>query len=75
MPPSYLWRCRKTLGAAVHDNVSNVDNLLVKALAEGKLMMRPTENTLTKLCVLIAVEWASRVTRQDATTLELIQFR
>ena len=47
MPHSYLWRCRKTLGAAVHDNVSNVDNLLVEALVDGKLMMLPTENTLT----------------------------
>ena len=35
----------------MHDNVSNVDNLLVEALVDGKLMMLPRENTLTKtLC-------------------------
>jgi hypothetical protein len=35
----------------VHNNVSNVDNLVVEALVDGKLMMLPTENTLTKtLC-------------------------
>ncbi len=35
----------------MHDNVSNVDNLLVEALVDGKLMMLPAENTSTKtLC-------------------------
>ena len=35
----------------MQDNVSSVDNLLVKALAEGKLMLLPSEKTLTKtLC-------------------------
>ena len=42
----YTWRCRKTLGDAVQDNVSDVDNLLIKALVEGKLMLLPTEKTL-----------------------------
>ena len=32
----------------MHDNVCNVDNLLVEALLDGKLMMLPPENTLTK---------------------------
>jgi hypothetical protein len=30
----------------VHDNLCNVNDLLVKALAEGKLMLLPTSNTL-----------------------------
>ena len=35
----------------MHDNVSNVDNLLVEALVDGKLMMLPAKNTSTKtLC-------------------------
>ena len=35
----------------MHDNVSNVENLLVEALVDGKLMMLPAENTSTKtLC-------------------------
>ena len=35
----------------MHDNVSNVENLLVEALVDGKLMMLPAENISTKtLC-------------------------
>ncbi len=35
----------------MHENVTNVENLLVEALVDGKLMMLPAENTSTKtLC-------------------------
>jgi hypothetical protein len=47
----YTWRCRRALGDAVQDNVSNVDNLVLEALAEGYLMLLPTEKSSTKtLC-------------------------